>query len=345
MPSKYKLTHDGLVLGSRMRSMTSPLDNDGPDESATDDMSDVLALDNTNKPLDQEEEDEESNGAYDWSSDSDTEAIKYMVETPITGPSVRDTEFNVTSVVLLVDNREVKKGEDKSNLIRGLARQDIQYELRTLSIGDFAWMARIKYPEDTHNETFEVMLDVIIERKRLADLKESLSDGRYSEQKQRLRKCGISHVLYLVEGNNAIRADIKPSDLETAITSTHILDGFQVICTMSEDETVTMLGHIHQMLATNTMGFLTNMVFEEFCRRSSSSPPMRIRDIFAKSLFAIYGMTQPKINELLKHYETPIDLRMKYDATPLDDQQNMLKEIVGAPLSKLIWQYYNNTDK
>ena len=38
-----------------------------------------------------------------------------------------------------------------------------------------------------------------MERKRLDDLRSSMIDGRYGEQKQRIKNSGISHKIYLVE--------------------------------------------------------------------------------------------------------------------------------------------------
>jgi crossover junction endonuclease MUS81 len=45
------------------------------------------------------------------------------------------------------------------------------------------------------------VLDFIVERKTADDLASSIVDGRYNEQKARLKNCGISNVIYLVEGN------------------------------------------------------------------------------------------------------------------------------------------------
>lgn len=47
----------------------------------------------------------------------------------------------------------------------------------------------------------EIPVDWIIERKTISDLLSSLNDGRYLEQKYRLKKSCISNVVYLIEGN------------------------------------------------------------------------------------------------------------------------------------------------
>lgn len=55
---------------------------------------------------------------------------------------------------------------------------------------------------------------------------ESIDDGRYKEQKFRLKKCGVKNVIYLVEGNfdNLERPDI----VENALVNTQVSDGFLV---------------------------------------------------------------------------------------------------------------------
>ena len=47
----------------------------------------------------------------------------------------------------------------------------------------------------------EYVLDFIVERKTADDLAASIMDGRYDEQKFRLKSCGINNVIYLVEGS------------------------------------------------------------------------------------------------------------------------------------------------
>ena len=44
-----------------------------------------------------------------------------------------------------------------------------------------------------------VILDCIVERKTVADLASSISDGRYREQKQRLMTCGVRSKSYIIE--------------------------------------------------------------------------------------------------------------------------------------------------
>lgn len=43
-------------------------------------------------------------------------------------------------------------------------------------------------------------MDCVVERKTVNDLASSIVDGRYEEQKHRLKGCGVKNCVYLVEG-------------------------------------------------------------------------------------------------------------------------------------------------
>ncbi len=64
-------------------------------------------------------------------------------------------------------------------------------------LGDFMWVLRCAATG------LEFVLDVIVERKQIADLLSSIRDGRYKEQRKRLKECGVRHVAYLLEGDEA----------------------------------------------------------------------------------------------------------------------------------------------
>lgn len=67
-----------------------------------------------------------------------------------------------------------------------LSSLNVTFEMRRLSVGDFAWICRDKSGR-------ELMLPYILERKRLDDLSGSIQDGRFHEQKVNI--CVIRKVL------------------------------------------------------------------------------------------------------------------------------------------------------
>lgn len=107
----------------------------------------------------------------------------------------------------------------------------MQWECKTLPVGDMLYL----YGEKPL---------ILIERKTLADLNKSISDGRYKEQKMRIMDSEIPEKYYLVEGNlyGAFR-DLKNVPLKDysrmygAIVHTTIRDGIPVIRTENMDDT------------------------------------------------------------------------------------------------------------
>ena len=64
-----------------------------------------------------------------------------------------------------------------------------------ISLGDFIWV----YQDNRTKE--QLVLDYVVERKKADDLASSILDGRYKEQKFRLKTSGISNIIYLYEGH------------------------------------------------------------------------------------------------------------------------------------------------
>uniref|UniRef100_A0A182VU48 Crossover junction endonuclease MUS81 n=1 Tax=Anopheles minimus TaxID=112268 RepID=A0A182VU48_9DIPT len=139
-------------------------------------------------------------------------------------------------VILLVDTGETI-GKTKSNLdrtLQQLAQHSIEHEVRRLSVGDFAWLVK----DDSKRE---FLLPYILERKRIDDLASSIKDGRFHEQKFRLKQCGLSNVIYLIEhlGNNR-QVGVPETTLTQAALNTYV-QGFIVKYTENHHHTVLYL--------------------------------------------------------------------------------------------------------
>lgn len=91
-------------------------------------------------------------------------------------------------IILVMDAREIKNKRDDDFIRDGLREKRIAVEVRALSIGDTAWIARSRNPAHA-GELRECVLDYVVERKRLDDLVSSIRDGRYDEQK--VGRCGL----------------------------------------------------------------------------------------------------------------------------------------------------------
>lgn len=73
----------------------------------------------------------------------------------------------------------------------------ITIQTSALTIGDFAFLYGGK------------VLDFVIERKKADDLSASIIDGRYKDQKYRLKNCGAANIIYLYEGVPSASCTLK----------------------------------------------------------------------------------------------------------------------------------------
>lgn len=111
---------------------------------------------------------------------------------------------------------------------------NLQHEFRSLSVGDFAWIARHRLSKE------ELVLPYIVERKRMDDFANSIKDGRYHEQKFRLKK-SKAKVVYLVENYDSKYVGLPYQTLMQGLVNTRIRDEIQVHRTDSLAATVRFL--------------------------------------------------------------------------------------------------------
>ncbi|KAL9576383.1 MAG: hypothetical protein Q9212_007145 [Teloschistes hypoglaucus] len=176
------------------------------------------------------------------------------------------------TVELILDNREIRSRDDRNYIEKALIAKSIRPIVRALPLGDFFWVAKL-HPSHAHllsragEEGDEIALDYIIERKRTDDLISSIKDGRFREQKWRLGRSGVRNVTYLVEeiGISAETRDRYGEAVQSAITSTQVVNGFFVKRTKGLDDTI---------------GYLTRMTrvlkgLYEVCSSYHFAPPSR----------------------------------------------------------------------
>ncbi len=90
------------------------------------------------------------------------------------------------TVELVLDNREIRAKTDRDYIQDELRKKGVNPIVRSLELGDALWVAKCTDPAtlSRHGEEGdEVVLDWIVERKRLDDLVGSIKDGRFHEQK------------------------------------------------------------------------------------------------------------------------------------------------------------------
>ncbi|KAI2792840.1 Crossover junction endonuclease mus81 [Penicillium oxalicum] len=163
------------------------------------------------------------------------------------------------TVELILDNREVRSSKDRDYIANELIKKGVTPQVRALELGDAMWVAKCRDPlhlAQFGEEGDEVMLDWILERKRLDDLVQSIKDGRFKEQKFRLKRSGIKNVIYLVE-EFAVAHTEAPSgnafkyqeSTASAMASTQVVDGYFLKKTKQLDDSIRYLARMTRLLA------------------------------------------------------------------------------------------------
>ena len=153
------------------------------------------------------------------------------------------------NIYLIVDLREKGAGSENFRLeILNKLHYPIPIEEKNLSLGDFTWI----YKDQLDGE--EYMIDFIIERKTLNDLSASILDGRYNEQKYRLKNSPYKNIYYLFEGtelNTHNNSNISKDAINTAINNTINIHDINFYRTLSTKDTVNKLIEIDSNIRKN----------------------------------------------------------------------------------------------
>jgi crossover junction endonuclease MUS81 len=195
LPPQFSLTKQGLALARKLYDAGEQASRGPLDATNLDQLMDSLPdLEGDEAP---EETRPEKESVLGNAARGDAEPV------PFTWP------VGSFEVVLLVDVREIRSREDRNYLTDRLRQLGVPCELRNLELGDFLWVARRKgsekYEEGRKGSdalaTEEIVLDTLIERKREDDLAASILDGRFKEQKHRIRRSLLRSCFYIVERN------------------------------------------------------------------------------------------------------------------------------------------------
>ncbi|XP_042636021.1 LOW QUALITY PROTEIN: crossover junction endonuclease MUS81, partial [Catharus ustulatus] len=220
--------------------------------------------------------------------------------------------------------------------------------LRRLHVGDFLWVARERNPPQGHAPR-ELALDVVVERKSAPDLGNSLRDGRYREQKFRLRRSGLRCPVYLLEEPGPGEALPLPlRSLRQAAANTQVQDGFFVVHTRDPQDSAEFLGALGEQLRRRFGGRVLRAWGGDVTARGPPEPPgtpltllplPRLREgggknqtqtvgsVFARQLLQLGGLSGGRAGAVLSLFPTPASLMAALG--PSQDPQKC-RELLGA---------------
>lgn len=209
-------------------------------------------------------------------------------------------------------------------LIDEIKKSGVKHEFGKLHVGDFAWIARPK-----NGQQMDLVLDYIVERKRMDDFCSSIIDGRYKEQKFRLKKSGITHAVYLIEDYGSMKhMSLPEKSLIQANVNTQIIDKLIVHHSTDPKDSAFYLIHMSKFLIekfklkkifattknnlddfdkknSDNLDQVYLMTFKEFNEFSNKNKPLSIKEMFAKCLMKIQGLSQEKVLAIVDLYPTP----------------------------------------
>ncbi|CAG0924158.1 unnamed protein product, partial [Notodromas monacha] len=127
----------------------------------------------------------------------------FVADDEIDAPSDKSDEedfmsFSVesTGVSIVVDWAETVKKTKTNPFVSKLESKGASVVRKRLSVGDYLWVA---HGSDGPESERLLSLPLVVERKRYDDLWSSIKDGRWREQKRRLKKTNLK-VILLIEG-------------------------------------------------------------------------------------------------------------------------------------------------
>ncbi|XP_069501111.1 crossover junction endonuclease MUS81 isoform X2 [Ambystoma mexicanum] len=282
-------------------------------------------------------------------------------------------------IILCVDFIETTGGSThrKQELVAELKRNGVSFDVRKLHVGDFLWIAQERVrpvPGQLRAPTArELVLDYVVERKRMDDLCGSIIDGRFREQKFRMKRCGLRNPIYLVEDyGSAQHLSIPEGTLQQAIVNTQVVDGFFIKRTKDVRESaayLTIMTRYLQNLYLDKILLSCNkeeaakcdrsfstcsdscvlMTFAEFNEGAVKNKAQTVKEVFARQLMQISGVSGEKAAAILEKYDTLASLLNAYkECRTVEEQEKLLSNIkcgklqrnLGPALSKTLSQLY-----
>uniref|UniRef100_A0A7N6BFK6 Crossover junction endonuclease MUS81 n=1 Tax=Anabas testudineus TaxID=64144 RepID=A0A7N6BFK6_ANATE len=393
-PARYSLTEEGLALAERLESAeqgTKAPEGDREEEEGEKEEGEnpgVVDLTCSDEDDDEKEEErihpaEKLSCAAQTGSEVDERSSAGKTQDSHTATRKQNGGCllpGTYDIILCVDFIETTGGSHhrKQELVKELQRNRVNFDIRKLNVGDFLWVAREKVapvPGQLRAPVGrELVLDYVIERKRMDDLCGSIIDGRFREQKFRLKRCGLRKPVYLVEecGTAASHLSLPETTLQQAIVNTQVVDGFFVKRVQDVRESAAyltvMTRYLTKLYQNCTLtcrsreleGDLVDeeergirscslISFAEFNHGAIKNKCQTVREVFARQLMQISGLSGDKAAAILEQYSTPHSLLTAYERCASEAEKEKLlssirygklKRNLGPALSRTVYQLY-----
>ena len=233
----------------------------------------------------------------------------------------------IDNIILIIDLRE--KGSNNEifkdeilNLIND--KNDIKVEERNLCLGDFLWI----YKDSKDNEDY--IIDYLIERKTLNDLAISIIDGRYIEQKYRMKNSNFKNISYLFEGQdlsvNSI-GNLNKNAINTAIYHTLNIHDLNIIKTKSTMESIQILIDLDRKIKKSFKFLLdkdgNKITYNQYMKLYAKTKNSNAESIFLRQLRTFDNCGAKGVELISKCFHVPLNL---YNIIQRCKKENIEKE-------------------
>lgn len=238
-------------------------------------------------------------------------------------------------IILIIDNREVRSKLERDFFQTRLESYGVTCDVRPLCVGDSLWIARNK------STNREVVLNYICERKKLDDLAFSIKDGRFQEQKHRLKKTGMKHFYYIIEEAGIDKVTDMGDAIQSATSMTILLSKFYVKKSKTIEDTINFLSTLTAVIKgyfekrkmnilvlkprsiNSNVDYLQHLddfrlkfenrstpyecayTFPVFHDLFSKSGMVSVKEMFILMLMSIRGISLEKAVVIQAHFQTP----------------------------------------
>lgn len=201
---------------------------------------------------------------------------------------------------------------------------EIPVESRSLDIGDVCFIDS----EGNHI--------LILERKTTADLKASLRDGRWEEQKERIKSNrGTAIVVYVIEGTPSV----EPWYV-SCILGSQIRDGICVINTANVQGTLFVIKKLWEKIGNGD--WTTSTESKQFgTRRIKKGDNNTPAEIWKSQLACIPRLSLDMAKKIVEVYPTLIEFQNTATAESLESLQLTPKRKLGPVMAKKLVESFN----
>jgi len=233
-------------------------------------------------------------------------------------------------IEIIIDNRERNLFKNICERDLDIYKDNINIQNKQLDIGDI-----------------QIIIDgnlYIFERKTTNDLLASINDGRYREQKARLKASNARSITYIIEGDNIISSKIKNQNqkkLTSAYYNTIYRDGINVLFMKDVEETATFLLLLAVKMIEkpeNFTGIIEEKEYIDVCKIKTEKKMNIDKDnCYLLQLSQIPSISKEIAKKIKEEFPTLMELMMNLK----ENGEEILTKIdgIGKTKARIIYEY------